>query len=758
MKQNRTSFGLNLFLGALLLLVNVFLFNALMDRVRVGRVDLTEGGYYSLSEPVKQIMADLEEPGVITFYYSSIETQHEKLRPLIDPLKDLLSEFASASNGKVQVRFSVLDKAGKAEQDIAENSFGVRPNSIPVRGAFESGIRKTYFSLVVSSGSEYEQFGLENLIQIVERGASEWEVELSNIEELVTKALRKVVRGFKSVPGALASRDKKAQITYYVTPATLPKHLEGLKDTVTKVADKLKKESGGRLEFKVIDPFEGQRAEAHMEISQKLYKTERIKAIPKDMLSEEIYHSWLTLKVGDAKDGFPLMSASKSLGEHDIKTEIEGALKRMIPGYLPLVAVVTPDPPFNPMMAQMGQRPPPSDFNTMQQFLEGDYEIRQVRFEGNDITIPRNAGVLLLVRPGEIPEAALYEIDQFVMRGGRLVVCADSFTFDASTTGQTGSISLSKIENSKFAELLQHYGVGLKPQMIVDERSDYLQMQNVRYIGGQAVAVFENVAYPFFARFEREAFNQNHPMTKGLDTGAFLWAAPLDLTKVPDGISATKLITSSKAAETRDNTTEVESILERGFQAGKDAKEQVLAAVVKGRFKSFFANRPIPGLDKPAETKPEEKKTEGDATKPPEGAEKPDRGAPLREAEREGTIVVFGDSDFLSTGAFRVLQLEPPLFQINVGLLKNALDYGGPDSNLLALRNRPPVRRPLSGLAGKSPEERASLGKWSMFWTGGLSLLAIVGAALGWYAYRGGRKPLELLPAESLGLPKGGAS
>lgn len=766
MDNAKSKTGLNLLLAALLLGVNLVLFNTLMDRARVGRLDLTEGKHYSLTDVTKGLMEDLEEPGDITFYYSSPEFQHELLRPLIDPLRDLLSEFAAASDGRCKVRFVELDKAGKKEQEDVENAYGVRSNNIPVRGAFESGIKKTYFSVVISSGSEYEHFGLENLIKVVERGATDWEVELADIENLVAKALRKVARGFNSVPGALASRDKSAKITWWVTPDLLPEHIKGLKDTVTKVCEKLTKESGGRLELAIIDPYEGVPPEKQPARDKELFRSHMVRPIPVDILGEKVFHSWMQIEVGGEVDRFPLYTSSSSLGEADVKSDIEGSLKRIIPGYLPVVAVAAPEPPFNPMMAQMG-RQPRSEFGYLQKTLGADYEVRSINLEtAGEGGIPRNADALILIKPGDLSEKALFEIDQFVMRGGRLVVCADSFAFDSSMAEQMGTISVSKVENRKLADMLAAWGVNVLPQMVMDSRCEYFPIPDQpRYVGGQQVMLYREAAYPFFARLDPTALDAKHPITAGLPVAGLFWATPLEVGTVPEGVTAKPVIWSSKGSSTTDSTAQVTSILDTGYEPPESAKSHPLAVVLEGKFKSYFADKPIPGLDKPVEKKPDAaNKADGEGGEKPAAATEtkvPDeerlKGAPLKETRGTTSIVVVGDSDFLSPSVVRMFQLPNDVMEGNIRFLANALDYGGPGADMIAVRNRPPIRRPLEALKGLSPEQKESTAQWSFIWTCVLSVSAVILVAVWWMVLRSSQKPLALLPAE-VATGKGGAS
>ena len=82
-----------LLVGGILVLINI-----LANRYFF-RLDFTEDKRYTLSKATKEILDNLEDPITITAYFS------EGLPPNIDKtrvdFKDLLSEYASRSRGKV---------------------------------------------------------------------------------------------------------------------------------------------------------------------------------------------------------------------------------------------------------------------------------------------------------------------------------------------------------------------------------------------------------------------------------------------------------------------------------------------------------------------------------------------------------------------------------------------------------------------------------------------------------------------------------
>ena len=72
--------------------------NYLSSTVRA-RVDLTEGKVFTLSEGTRAILAKLESPVTIRFYYTQGEATPVALKTYAQRVEDLLSEFRAASSG-----------------------------------------------------------------------------------------------------------------------------------------------------------------------------------------------------------------------------------------------------------------------------------------------------------------------------------------------------------------------------------------------------------------------------------------------------------------------------------------------------------------------------------------------------------------------------------------------------------------------------------------------------------------------------------
>lgn len=157
------------------------LINILADRFFF-RIDLTEDKRYTLSDATKNILYGLEDPVTITAYFS------EGLPPNIDrtriDFKDMLSEYATRSRGKIVYEFINPNKDPMTEQEAMQQ--GISPVVINVREKDQSVQKKAYIGAVLKYGEKTE------VIPFIQPGSA-MEYSLSSSLKKLTVSDKKLV-------------------------------------------------------------------------------------------------------------------------------------------------------------------------------------------------------------------------------------------------------------------------------------------------------------------------------------------------------------------------------------------------------------------------------------------------------------------------------------------------------------------------------------------------------------------------------------
>ena len=664
-----------------LLVCNILVLNIWLYRVNAARIDLTENREFSISQTTRDLLSSLREPLLLRGYFS--EKTHPLLAPLVPHIKDLMKEYAIAGHGKVKVEF--VDPRQDREAEIEANQeYGIKPVPFRVAGRYESSVVNSYFHILVRYGDQYKVLGFEDIIEVTPLPDGQPEVKLRNLEYDLTRAIKKVVYGFQSI-GNVFENIKKAQLTAIITPDKLPESLKDLPKLIEEAADDIKKDAMGKFSYELIDPdsISGGR--------EKVEKEFGVKPQLASLFSNKTLYLYLFLDV-DGKRQQIHLDADPTKAE--IEQEIEAALKRMSSGFLKTVGIWTPKEDIPPQLMMMGRRP--SDhYRMVQEILKQDYNVKEVTLDNGWIS--GDIDVLLLVAPQDMDDVERVAVDQFLMRGGSVIALAGSYVLDLSS--QAGrALRLKKVKNG-ISELLSHYGVTVKEELVMDRRNEPFPVPVERNIGGFIVQEIRRLDYPFFVDVRPDSMAENSPITSSLTAVTMNWASPIvvDAGKKA-GHDIVELLHTSPEAWTTESTDiqpDFEKYPGTGFPQPEKFKVSLLALTDTGSFTSFFKDKPDPRVEK---LKKEHEKKEKEKAKKDSGQEanSADKTAdevpppPIIERSPDTTrLAVVGSSEFVNDTVISISRsLNPERFLNSLTFVQNLVDWAVEDLDLLAIRAR----------------------------------------------------------------------
>jgi ABC-type uncharacterized transport system involved in gliding motility auxiliary subunit len=249
-------------------------------------------------------------------------------------------------------------------------------------------------------------------------------------------------------------------------------------------------------------------------------------------------------------------------------------------------------------------------------------QTNQVRMVSTEATaIDPDIKVLLVAQAQHLSDATQYAIDQFVMRGGSLMVMVDPYSeAEAATPSPTGEPPTDTASDLK--RLFDAWGIGFDPTAVVGDPNGAWR---VRAPGGRVQAV------DYLAWFNiRDGISHNDPATADLQQVTV--ASSGFLTKKPDApIDFSPLLTSSAQSGLipldQVKTPDPAAIL-AGFHP--QGGPRVIAARIHGMLTSAFATPPPLPAPAAGQTAPAPRAPHLAATKTP------------------ANIVVVADSDILA--------------------------------------------------------------------------------------------------------------
>lgn len=155
--------------------------------------------------------------------------------------------------------------------------------------------------------------------------------------------------------------------------------------------------------------------------------------------------------------------------------------------------------------------------------------------------IPNKIDVLLLAHPRPLNEPQVYAVDQFIMRGGRLIAFIDPYSEVSLTAGPNGAPLQGYTEQSSLPQLLAHWGVRYRADEIV---ADKTFAQRVA-AGGDARR--QLVDYVLWMGLGPSAFNKDDVVLSNIDLINIGSVGHFTFRPDPDqkGLSFTPLMSSS---------------------------------------------------------------------------------------------------------------------------------------------------------------------------------------------------------------------
>ncbi|MBI9047273.1 MAG: Gldg family protein [Anaerolineaceae bacterium] len=721
-----------------LIILNMVLVNVWMFPLYNLRLDLTSQKEYTISQTTLDMLDTLQEPLLIRAYMS--ENTHPLLKPLTPEIEDMLKEYEIVSDGMVtaEVVDPIQDPEIEAE---ALQSYGIRPNPFQISDRHEATLVNAYFSILVRYGDQSVVLNYSDLIDI-STTAERTEIQLDNLEYDLTRSLKKVVYGFQSIDAILAQLDEPVHLTLVETKASIPEDLLEAESLIHKVAGDLQNEFEGKFIFNTIevsDPNNGVDEDF-------LYENYGILPVPISFLSEDSFYLHMILENGDT---YQVIYPAVEMTEADIKLTIEASLKRTSTGFLKTVGIWAPR--LMPTQDMFGQQIDPiSSYNYYPEFLYNEYSI-----EAPDLTsgqVPANIDVMIIAAPQNMTDLELYAIDQFLMRGGAVIVAASSFKADVDP--YMGGLALFPVDGG-IGEMLAHYGVMLGNQIIMDVQNEPFPITTTRDVNGIAVQEIQAVDYPFFVDVRPDKMNLDSPIVSNLPAVTMNWPVTVQVDPTAaENLNAEALLYSSENSWLGPDLViqpDFEQYPDFGFPLGIDTQSYPMAVSLQGSFTSFFKDKPSPFLtnaEDEAASSPESEMISGNAG--PEDLGDVPSVTTVEQSPDTSRLVVFGSNTFVDDFVIQLsTRLSQDRYLNSLRMVQNAVDWSVEDLDLLSIRSRGSATRVLIPLNEKQQNT------WEIL-NYGIALLMLMAIFGYWFLQKRSEKPMELLPAEDKISEQGG--
>ena len=252
----------------------------------------------------------------------------------------------------------------------------------------------------------------------------------------------------------LAELEQPVELNFFYSDSAT-KDLPALRTYAKRVEEMLKayqREAGGKLKLNVIDP-------APFSEDEDKAAEFGLQAIPLQQGGDSLYFGLAGKNAEGATQVIPFFALDQ---EEFLEYELSRLLLSLAKPERPVVGVLSGLQIGGGFDMQARQPTPPW------MVMEEIRQLFQIESLKSDIDlIPEHVSVLLLIHPKQLPEQTLYAIDQFVLRGGKLLAFVDPFSEADTQAELPGEMVIDKA--SDLAPLFKAWGLRLVPDQVLGD-------------------------------------------------------------------------------------------------------------------------------------------------------------------------------------------------------------------------------------------------------------------------------------------------
>ncbi len=295
--------------------------------------------------------------------------------------------------------------------------------------------------------------------------------------------------------------------------------------------------------------------------------------------------------------------------------------------------------------------------------LKREFDVKEVSLGAKEID--KDINVLLLIHPQSPPPQTEYALDQFVMRGGKLIAFVDPYAYFDQTPTMPGVPP--QPSSSSLPLLFKAWGIEMDPGKVL---ADVVFGSG----GGQRYT-------PTVLSLNRTAFSRDDVVTGSIETLLYAFGGAFQI-KNTNELRVTELIRSSPNSMLVDNMNATKSGDEATKNFQPSGKSLPLALRLTGNFKTAFP--------------------EGLVVENEKNEKKPAAATPqLKETSKENSVILVADVDMLADGAAVDVQevfgrrIVVPS-NGNLALAQGMVEQFAAGDDLISLRSRAGSFRPLT--------------------------------------------------------------
>lgn len=344
----------------------------------------------------------------------------------------------------------------------------------------------------------------------------------------------------------------------------LPPQLATLDNQVKDILDEYKAYSQDNLRIEFIDPASDPDLERQMRFMG--VPKVQLNVFQKDQAQLINVYLGIVIMYEDKKEVIPVIQNTKNL-EYDLTSAI--------------IKVIQKESKTVAFLISEDEKIFQEKTTKVREDLSRQYTITTLDIKKEE-KIPESVNTLIVMGPKDTSERTQYDIDQFIMAGGKVIFLIDTVKLDQKNMLQTQPV------NHKLDEMLKYYGVKVNKDLASDRYS--------ATVGFNRGFFSFRIPYPYWPKVINKNMSQESPIVNKLSSITFPWTSSLELLpgrlKLLEAEGTILAQTSSHGWVTKGNYNLDPS--QKRQTPPSDMRNIPLAVLISGKFKSYFENKPVP--------------------------------------------------------------------------------------------------------------------------------------------------------------------
>lgn len=468
--------------------------------------------------------------------------------------------------------------------------------------------------------------------------------------------------------GLVSNLDDIVTVNAYFS-RDLPPYLDNLKGKIRDLLDEYGAYGGKNFKVRFVVPED----DPAMEQKMRMMGIPRVQLniLEKDQFQATHVYMGLAVFYQNRKEVIPFIQEVE-----DLEYQLSSTILRVTRDDAPRVGMAYGDDAGSP--APEGSH----RYSFVEEELRRQYDYSAYRFK-EGLRIPDDIGCLVVAGPSNLAEEDIYRLDQFVVKGGRLILLLDTIALPM------GTLMPQKVDHG-LGELLQKWGFEVPDEVVLD-----LSFNAPAHFSGGFLPF--SIDYPYWPDVHPEGFDPNQPIVSQLESLVMPWTSPVT---VGEGSGLEHIILAKTSPHSWTETGPFDFSPRRlsAYEHG-DMGEKALVVMASGAFGSLYEESAIP-----------------------EGIDEEERGLFLREGPNT-SVIIAGNSRFVEDNFLRQ-------FPGNGLFLINAVDWMADSEELIGIRSRGSTDRPLLEMSEKARAGIRFVNTWAV------ALMVMLAGGLRFYMRR----------------------